>query len=182
MRRGRKRKSGARKPSGDIVLRKVSVAEVAAGMPHRRALGDKAKDQLAENELGRMLLRGEIEDSQCRAGEVYRMAWRNYIRTLEAPKLARMVEVGSGAVSLRCERCTLDAVGGFCLCMHTRKEWDGFVMLLANSGATGVVDRVVLLDKPVGEDAWLLRLGLDVLANYCGLKGRPNRRNVGNAS
>ena len=55
---GRKRKSGARYPSGD--LRPPSAAEVAASMPHRRQLGEKAADQLAENELGRMVLRGEL--------------------------------------------------------------------------------------------------------------------------
>ena len=30
-------------------------------MPHRRALGEKAVDQLAESELGRLALRGELE-------------------------------------------------------------------------------------------------------------------------
>jgi len=55
-RRGRPRKGGR---SGDLVVRPDKPAAIAATMPHRRALGEKAVDQLAESELGRLALRGE---------------------------------------------------------------------------------------------------------------------------
>ena len=58
-RRGRPRKAGRRKRSGDLAVRPDKPAAIAATMPHRRALGEKAVDQLAESELGRLALRGE---------------------------------------------------------------------------------------------------------------------------
>ena len=60
-RRARARKAGRRKRSGDLVVRPDKPAAIAATMPHRRALGEKAVDQLAESELGRLALRGELE-------------------------------------------------------------------------------------------------------------------------
>jgi len=51
-------KAGHRHRSGDLVKApKESPAAMAATMPHRRALGEKAVDQLAESELGRLALR-----------------------------------------------------------------------------------------------------------------------------
>ena len=47
-RRGRPRKAGRRKRSGDLVVTPDKPAAIAATMPHRRALGEKAVDQLAE--------------------------------------------------------------------------------------------------------------------------------------
>src|SRR5262249_45844882 len=46
MKAGRRRKTGRRKPSGDLVLDpKLRPAAIAATMPHRCALGEKAVDQ-----------------------------------------------------------------------------------------------------------------------------------------
>jgi len=57
-RRGRKRKAGHRTRSGRLVHDpRLSPAAIAATMPHRHALGEKAVDQLAESELGRLALR-----------------------------------------------------------------------------------------------------------------------------
>ena len=56
-RRGRPRKAGRRKRSGDLAVRPDKPAAIAATMPHRRALGEKAVDQLAESE--HLALRGE---------------------------------------------------------------------------------------------------------------------------
>ena len=53
-RRGGPRKAGRRKRSGDLVVRPDKPAAIAATMPHRHALGEKAVDQLAESELGRL--------------------------------------------------------------------------------------------------------------------------------
>ena len=55
--RGRPRKVGRRKRSGDLVVRPDKPAAIAATIPHRHALGEKAVDQLAESELGRLALR-----------------------------------------------------------------------------------------------------------------------------
>jgi len=67
-RRGRPRKAGRRKRSGDLVVRPDKPAAIAATMPHRRALGEKAVDQLAESELGRLALRGEAGAGDRRGG------------------------------------------------------------------------------------------------------------------
>ena len=48
----------------------------SAAMPHRHALGEKAVDQLAESELGRLALRGELEPVLATAGADYARHWR----------------------------------------------------------------------------------------------------------
>ena len=85
-RRGRPRKAGRRKRSRDLVVRPDKPAAIAATMPHRRALGEKAVDQLAESELGRLALRGELEPVLATAGADYARHWRRYIASLCAPR------------------------------------------------------------------------------------------------
>ena len=66
-RRGRKRKAGHRTRSGRLVHDpRLSPAAIAATMPHRHALGEKAVDQLAESELGRLAL-GDRRGGLCAA-------------------------------------------------------------------------------------------------------------------
>ena len=65
-------------------------------LPHRRALGEKAVDQLAESELGRLALRGELEPVLATAGADYARHWRRYIASLCAP---RALVAGRGANS-----------------------------------------------------------------------------------
>src|SRR5262249_61639368 len=82
-RAGRRRKTGRRKPSGDLVSApRPTPAAIAATMPHRRALGEKAVDQLAESELGRLALRGELEPVLATAGADYARHWRGGIARL----------------------------------------------------------------------------------------------------
>ena len=52
-----------------------------------RALGEKAVDQLAESELGRLALRGELEPVLATAGADYARHWRGYIASLCAESL-----------------------------------------------------------------------------------------------
>jgi hypothetical protein len=61
-------------------------AQIAARMPHRRASEEKAVDQLAESELGRLALRGELEPVLATAGADYAQHWRGYIASLCAPR------------------------------------------------------------------------------------------------
>ena len=76
-RRGRKRKAGHRTRSGRLVHDpRLSSAAIAATMPHRHALGEKAVDQLAESELGHLALRGELEPVLATAGADYARHWR----------------------------------------------------------------------------------------------------------
>src|SRR5262249_38903311 len=63
-----------------------ATAPAQALMPHRRALGEKAVHQLAESELGRLALRGELEPVLATAGADYARHWRGYIASLCAPR------------------------------------------------------------------------------------------------
>ena len=76
-RAGRRRKVGRRKPSGDLVSApRPMPAQIAARMPHRRALEEKALISLAESELGRLALRRELEPVLATAGADYARHWR----------------------------------------------------------------------------------------------------------
>src|SRR5262245_27758833 len=118
-RRGRKRKTGRRHPGGKLV-QKVSPREVAAGMPHRRWLGDKGVDQLAENELGRLLLRELISGADALAGDYYGARWRGYVVTLSGP---RNWPRGSGS-GFECDGCLGHlGVEEHCFCALRRRRW-----------------------------------------------------------
>jgi hypothetical protein len=56
-------------------------------MPHRRALGEKAVDQLAGSELGRLALRGELEPvlATARGARHWRGTSRAFVQTCSAP-------------------------------------------------------------------------------------------------
>ena len=80
----RRRKAGRRKPSGDLVSApRPTPAQIAARMPHRRALGEKSVDQLAS----RLALRGELEPVLATAGADSARHWWGYIASLCAESL-----------------------------------------------------------------------------------------------
>ena len=114
--RGRPRKAGKRYPGGK--LKRPSPREIAATMPHRRALGDKAVDQLAENELGRLVLRGIIGGSEALAGDYYAARWRGYIATLAGPR-----RLGGGhLVGLDCGGCQRGEAVCFCPLIYVDQD------------------------------------------------------------
>lgn len=85
-RRGRKRKSGSRKPSGDIRLASESPTVIAMRMPHRRGVRPDARhDQKAESPLGRLNLNGFITDEQLMAGERYALGTSRMLKLIAAP-------------------------------------------------------------------------------------------------
>ena len=169
-RRGRKRKLGRRKPCGRLVPEvRASPKEIARTMPHRRGLKDAA-NPLAESELGRMVLRGELEPLLATAGEMYRREWKGWIASLCAPN---SLAVTSGAKP-RCDGCQWTKANDFCLCAHRKRIWNETRTVLADTGCTAAVDFVCLHDKPVFADRWMLRLGLEVLARHYGLTGKTN--------
>ena len=140
-------------------------------MPHRKALGAKAADQRAENELGRMVLRGELEEMLGTAGDLYRGEWKAYIASLAAP---RALAVGGGRARY-CVGCLVLRGGDFCLCELRKRRWNATRAALGDSGATRVVDFVCLQEWPIGRaHLWLLRLGLEVLGRHYGLTRRAD--------
>ena len=139
-------------------------------MPHRRGLADAA-NPLAENELGRMVLRGELEPLLATAGEMYRREWKGYIASLSAP---RALAVTAGMMP-RCDSCQWMQGNDFCLCAHRKRIWNETRTVLAGTGCTGIVDLVCLDDGVVQQSGlWMLRLGLEALARHYGLTGKTN--------
>jgi hypothetical protein len=170
-RRGRPRKTGRRYPSGDRVKPAVSPREIAAGMPHRRGLGEKATDQRAETELGRLVLRGVLDETLGLAGETYLALWRGYVFSLAGP---RELSNGGGH-GFTCGGCEEMR---HCRCEFRKRIFLEAREVLEDAGAVVelTVERVAFDGHPltVRWDIELLRLGLSLLARHFGLTPRAN--------
>jgi hypothetical protein len=155
-------------------------------MPHRKWLGKDAADQLAENELGRMVLAGRLARELALAGEYYAAAWRGYVSTLAGPKRLAAAVIGmEPRGGYDCGGC-LDLVETrFCMCAARRDKWTAAMRALRNAGwpAMIAVQQVALhgMECPP-ERLPALRLGLAALAHYFGLLTSKTNRVLGNAS
>jgi len=175
-RAGRKRKVGARHPGGKLVQRHESPAAIAATMPHRKGFAHP-EDQLAESELGRMVLRGELEHELATAGGEYARVWRAYVSTVAAPRRAAIRDDVGGIFD--CGGC-LGLVGsGFCLCAARKEEWLNANRALRRASWAALVEvqKVVLHDE-AASSVTILRLGLMALLRHFGLtpKGKSRYR------
>jgi hypothetical protein len=178
-RRGRKRRKGLRRPNGRLVHeRGESPREIAARMPHRRALGENALDYRAESALGRLAIAGRITDEQFVAGTAFRRSWGVYLSTIMPP---RAIGVPSGAF-WGCEGCPQTQDRAKCVCARRRAFYEDANRALHKAGnaAVAIVKLIVLHDWPIGNSV-PLHLGLDALALHFGLtraneQGSNNRR------
>ena len=181
-RRGRPRKTGHRYKNGNLKSPShdpaISPAAIAATQPHRQGLGDHAADQLAESELGRMVIRGIITRLQCLAGQKYAAQWRSYLATLDGP---RSPQRGHGRGN-PCAGCTTAAEREKCACDLARRSWVRSASALhAIPGGIVVTARVCCWDVPC--PVWglaMLRSGLDTLALSLGLTTRNKSQPVEN--
>jgi len=171
-RRGRPRKTGPRHKSGHLKRIVADPADsprvIAARMPHRRGLGERALDPAAESELGRMRLRGEVTEPEETAGYVYGRMWRGYVSTLDAP---RTPGEGQGRVSA-CAGCSDPYERKYCACDLRRRIYAeaARVLISTGSGVLPIVHFVVIMDQPCPvEDLSTLKLGLTALAEHYGL-------------
>jgi hypothetical protein len=84
---GRKRKSGKRKPSGDLSLpRDLDVVAIAVAHPDRRGLPPSQRThQNAESPLGRLNLARVISDEQLEAGRRYARDCQRYHQVIGCP-------------------------------------------------------------------------------------------------
>jgi len=172
-RKGKPRKPGARYPSGRLKHEPVaSPAAIAAGQPHRKGLGDLALDQLAESELGRMVLRGQVSAIQNLAGQQYAAQWRGYVGTLDGP---RWPWRGQGR-GRNCPGCPNDTPPGKCACELARRSWVRSWNVLVALGRQAIVTSVVIHDRPcpIGEVPSLCT-ALDRLAWELGLTNQRLR-------
>jgi hypothetical protein len=177
-RRGRKRKLGPRnlkRRDRRRILERESPAARAAQMPHRREF-KHPEDQLAENELGRMVLRRELDPLLGQAGQEYARVWRAYLSTLEAPRRARIAEPGA---ILDCGGCLGQVGTQFCECAKRKRRWldASRVLRQVGTGPTIWVQAVALNDEACPfERLEMLRLGLVVLAAHFGLRSRLTKK------
>src|SRR5262245_9453483 len=160
---GRPRKGGARHRSGDIKRQAETPRTVAAAMPHRKGLGEKATDQRAESELGRLVLRGDLDATQGLAGETYLGLWRGYVWTLAGP---RELDQGSGH-GFSCAGCE---VMRHCRCDFRRRVYLEARRVLLGCGpwVTALLDQLVLGNLPLpgvcrDKEVAVLRVGLSAL-------------------
>lgn len=173
-RRGRPRKTGPRHRNGHLKqTRDDSPRTIAARMPHRRAFGDHALDQDAESELGRMVLRSQLERPLALAGESYASLWRGYVATLDAPRNGYR---GQGRV-LACYGCPSPDEQKFCLCdLRKRIYLEAYGVLISTGGGAELLVRSVAIDDRPCPAPALPNLigGLSALAYHFGLTKRNN--------
>ena len=183
-RKGRPRKPGHRYRSGNLRPSHepaVSPAAVAATQPHRKGLGDRAADQKAESELGRLALRGQISALQYLAGQKYAAQWRAYLGTLDGPR--RLGGGGGHGGVSHCLGCPTAGDREKCACELAKRAWYRSIFALgaAHTQAIVMTARVCCWDVPcpIGGLA-MLRCGLDALAESLGLTTRNKSRPVEN--
>jgi hypothetical protein len=177
---GRKRKSGRRKPSGDLVVDRLSPQAIAVMMPHRKNLPE-SHDQRGESVLGRMSMTKDehgvyfITMPQFLAGQAWASIMGSYLATIGPPHA--LAGTGRG----------YDCPGtckGDCECYRRRQRHAAaYKAVIADAGHVGMnaLNRVVIEDKPVsfyGRRA--LVYALTALARHLGIDNRSRKGMVGN--
>lgn len=171
----RRRKLGPRHRNGHLKRMPItpSPREIAASMPHRRGLGDAAVAAGAENELGRMVLRNELEPEQATAGELYERLWRGYVATIQGPPWP-----GRGQGVPVCRGCESEAERRHCLCALRKRIYlsAAEVLFARGPGVAVAVQTVVIYDRQVPYGSLsTLKVGLGALAEHFGLDNRRKR-------
>lgn len=186
-RAGRKRKAGARHPSGE--LKRVAAPDdriKTSRQPHRRKVPAECRlDQRAESPLGRLYLNGAIDAEALTAGERYVAVVGAYRAVIESPRAT----AGSGrgfvcAVEWFGESKACDEDPEACACRQRRERYQRAYEALSATGRRAVlaVNRLAVHREELArEDLVYLTLGLAALARHFGLTGtgrRPHSRNA----
>jgi hypothetical protein len=182
VRRGRPRKGGARKPSGDLKLKAPSPKDIAAKMPHRRKLGDAAVSHLAENELGRQALKGVITPDQLLAGQMFAARAHAYLATIEAPAPPpALIRHGSYTRGGECTNCT-DPGDAFCLCSLRKRAYVEMLCQLSRNEFAALYLVAILDMEPENETCLkLFTKALENLVHFFHLTTVRKKEYVGNA-
>lgn len=180
-RAGRKRKTGKRHPSGQLVRDKHPDDRVRVGrQPHRRKLKAELRaDERAESAIGRLCLNGTITPEQYDAGVMYAAVVGAYRATIEAP---RATAGGGRATSCLTEAlgtplaCRIDPDG--CGCLRRRNRYTDAYEALMKIGrrVTLAVGRMAIAGEELTpQDLVYLDLGLQALARHFGLTARRDQ-------
>jgi hypothetical protein len=152
-RRGRKRKSGRRYASGELLRARVDFRELAALQPHRVWLPQgKRLDQKAASPLGCLNLLGVISHRQYLAGIRYAVIVGKYRAVIETPRATAGTGRGYDCTGdLQCGR----KLGRICECRQRKQRYDAAFAAVIEAGqpAARAVARVAVHGEtcPQGE-------------------------------
>lgn len=169
-RKGRKRKSGRRTKSGDLVLVHPNYQTMAAEQPHRRWLPEAHRlSEKAGTVLGGLNLIGRISNDQYEAGRRFSVIVGAYRSVIGAPRGTS--DGGKGYACVGSAACPAET----CICLARTNKYNRAYEALWDGGqlATKAVNRTAVHDEPCPEHNMdLLRWGLDALAKHFGLTGK----------
>jgi hypothetical protein len=179
--RGRKRKSGRRHPSGNLVREKRPDDRVRTGrQPHRRSLPEADRmSEKAESPLGRLNLKHVISDEEFEAGQRYARDVGTYRASIGAP--ATTAGSGRRRHCLADVTATADTCRAYpedCACLRAKQRYDDLLETLSGAGqraAKNVASAAVQAQDIRFEEIVYLRAGLRILAHFYGLTGRGAR-------
>lgn len=178
---GRKRKAGRRHPGGELVRDKQPDDRIRMSrQPHRRGLAPELRGaEQAESPLGRLALRGVIDEDQLIACEHYAVLVGQYRSTIEAPRTT-----GGSGRGVECEPLLCRAYPENCSCAKRRDRYMRAYEALAEVGRAALmaVNRVAVQHEELAPSQLVyLEQGSDALARHFGLTGRRRREHSGNA-
>lgn len=175
---GRKRKSGNRYPSGDLIPQRVNVAAIAKFHPERQSLpeADRANEK-AGTRLGRMLLRQQITDEQLEGARRYAGDVRRYQVVIGCPS--------PNAPSLDLHKTSGGHIAFDAAEIRNRTDnYNAAYRAVYDAGhrAARAVARVAVYDEwiPAGTTVEDLLRGLSALVEHYGLTTRRKSVNLGN--
>lgn len=178
IRKGRKRRIGAREKNGRAQRdRGTDPKTIAAGHPHRSEVPEAVRhDPKAESVMGRLCLNGWITDEQYQAGVKYRDIVMRYRAIIDAPRESVSMSgviVGpwGGGMILEAEEVERRKSN-----YNAAFEW--LEMRSGNAGCRAVAHCAV--HERIGFTPSHLKSGLDALVEHFGLTGRGKSAHVRN--
>jgi hypothetical protein len=177
-RKGRKRKSGRRTPSGALVRVHVDYQTLAAAQPHRHWLPEAHRlSERAGTVLGGLNITKRISDEMYEAGRRYGIVVGKYRSVIGTPTGLHGSGRGYDCPGLAClvsER--------FCECVDRKARFMRAYEAIRGHRAHIAVNRVAVHDAQIPDDELeYLRLGLLSLAVHFGLTSHPKRTHSQNA-
>lgn len=181
-RKGRKRKSGNRKPSGDVILARVDYRDMAKLWPVRRDVAEPYRlDERTGTEIGRLnikwrtsglplLIRPGISNEEYEAGRLYAIAVNAYLAMAGAPRIACLMATffsGSDAESMPAGQLRIASTD------YDKTRTERYMRAyeaIRSRQCHMAVNAVAVHDEPCADSQYrALRAGLQDLAAHFGL-------------
>jgi hypothetical protein len=167
-RKGRKRKSGRREPSGRPTRVPVDYRAMAALNPDRRGVAEGLRThERAGSSLGRLNLKKRISDHEYEAGRRYSGIVGAYRASIGVPR--GLSGAGKGYDCIGTIHCPAET----CVCRQRQDRYDDAYCAIRTHAAHLAVNAVAIHDHDISPDQLVaLREGLAALARHFGLMGR----------